>query len=151
MTLRPALGALAAALLLSVTACGPAGVSLEAEDNQVQRDPAEWENQQFNEEKWGLPGVYRAGGGIGGPGSETGLEFTPATAGWYLIGMVCQGASSMTVTATASGDALGTGSTDCGSEVTTTMELPASRVMIAVEGAETKGMWALAVAPTEAP
>ena len=35
--------------------------------------------------------------------------------------------------------------------MTTTMELPASRVMIAVEGAETKGMWALAVAPTEAP
>ncbi len=151
MTLRPALGASAAVLLLSVTACGPLGVSLEAEGTQVQRDPAEWENQQFSEAKWGLPGVHRAGGGIGGPGSETGLEFTPSMAGWYLIGMACEGASSITVTAAASGDVLGTGSADCGSEVTTTMELPASRVMIAVEGAETKGMWALAVAPTEAP
>jgi hypothetical protein len=126
-------------------------VSLEAEDAQDQRDPAEWENQQFSGEQWGLPGVHRAGGGIGGPGSETGLEFTPAKAGWYLIGMACEGASSITVTVTAGGGALGTGSTDCGSEVTTTMELPASKVMIAVEGAETKGMWALAVAPTEAP
>ncbi|MEV7647846.1 hypothetical protein [Arthrobacter sp. NPDC089319] len=151
MTLRPVFGALAAALLLSVTACGPLGVTPETANTQVQRDPDEWVNQQFSGGKWGPPGVYRAGGGIGGPGDETGLEFTPAKPGWYRIGMVCEGASSMTVTATASGEALGTGSTDCGSEVTTTMELPASKVMIAVEGAEAQGMWALAVAPTEAP
>jgi hypothetical protein len=65
--------------------------------------------------------------------------------------MACEGANSIIVTATADGGALGTGSTDCGSEVTTTMELPASKVMIAVEGAAAKGMWALAVAPAKAP
>ena len=148
MTFRPALGALAATLLLSVTACGPLGMSLEAEDTQDQRDPEEWANQQFGEEQWGAPGVHRASGGIG-PGA--GLEFTPEKAGWYSIGMVCEGASSMTVTVTAAGGDLGTGSTDCGSEVTTTMELPVSKVTIAVENAEAKGLWALAVAPAEAP
>ena len=149
MTFRPALGALAAALLLSVTACGPLGMSLEAEGSETHTDLEAWANQQFSEKQWGAPDVNRASGGLG-PGA--GMEFTPEKAGWYSIGMACGGgASSMTVTVTAADGDLGTGSTDCSSEVTTTMELPASKVTIAVEGAETKGMWALAVAPTETP
>jgi hypothetical protein len=151
MTLRPALGALAAALLLSVTACGPVGVSQEPEETQGQHDPEEWANQQFSEERWGAPGVHRASGGLGGPGSEAGLEFTPEKAGWYDIGMVCAGASSITVTIAATGGELGAGSTGCGSAVTTTMELPASKVTIAVEGAEARGTWALAVVSSGAP
>jgi hypothetical protein len=151
MTLRPAFGALAAILLLSVTGCGPLGMSLEAEDTQEQRDPEEWANQQFGEKQWGMPGVHRGSGGVGGPGSGTGLEFTPEKAGWYGIGMVCEGANSITVTVTATESELGTGSTDCGSAVTTTMELPASKVTITVENAEAKGLWALAVAPGDAP
>ncbi|MCW2131925.1 hypothetical protein [Arthrobacter sp. VKM Ac-2550] len=132
---------------------GPPGVSTEAEDAktgdaETQRDPDQWANQQFNEERWGAPGVHRASGGIG-PGA--GLEFTPKTAGWYDIGMACEGATSLTVTITAAGDVLGTGSTDCGSQVTTKMELPASKVSVAVEATEVNGMWAMALAPTDAP
>jgi len=151
MAFRPALGALAAAVLLSVTACGPLGVSPVGEDTQNQHNPEEWAYQQFGEEQWGAPGVHRASGGIGGSGSEAGLEFTPEKAGWYGLGMACEGASFITVTVTATDGELGTGSTDCGSTVTTTMELPAGKIKIAVEGAEAKGLWALAVAPAEAP
>ncbi|WP_262104832.1 hypothetical protein [Arthrobacter sp. Marseille-P9274] len=149
MTLRTALWAMAAALLLSVTACGPVSVSLETEGTQTQRDPDEWVNQQFSGERWGGPDVHRAAGEIG-PGSDGGLEFTPEKAGWYDIGMVCEGASSITVTVAAADDELGTGSTDCGSAVTTTMELPASKVSIAAEGTGS-GMWAVAIALAEAP
>lgn len=136
MTLRPALGALAAALLLTVTACGPSP------------DPGEWAKQQFNEKHWGAPGVHSAAGGIG-PGA--GMDFTPGNPGWYDIGMACEGTDSMTVTVTSADGELGTGNTDCGSEVTTTMELPASQITIAVEGKETQGQWAIAIAPAEAP
>jgi hypothetical protein len=148
MTLRPALGAVAAAVLL-LTACSPASTSQETEAAPTQRDPDEWVNQQFSEERWGGPGVHRAAGGIG-PGSDGGLDFTPEKAGWYDIGMVCEGANSITVTVAAADGELGTGSTDCGSAVTTTIELPASKVSIAAEGTGS-GMWAVAVAPAEAP
>ncbi|WP_262103454.1 hypothetical protein [Arthrobacter sp. Marseille-P9274] len=150
MTLRPAIGALATALLLAVAACGPAGVSLEAEGATTQPALTEWANQQFNEERWGEPGVHQGAGGIG-PGSDGGLEFTPGKAGWYAIGMACEGAESIAVTVTVADGDLGTGNTSCGSEVRTTMELPASKVTIAVEGAEDSGMWALAVTPADAP
>jgi hypothetical protein len=150
---RPALGVLAAALLLSVTACGPsegsrAAKQAEAEQTQDQRDPEEWAAQQFNEEQWGAPGVTQASGGLG-PGA--GLDFTPENPGSYNIGMVCEGTNSMTITVKAADGEIGTGSADCGSEVTTTMELPASKVTIAVEGSEAKGMWALALASSKAP
>jgi hypothetical protein len=151
MTLRPALGALATVLLLSVTACGPMGVSPEAGETQDQPDPEDWAKQQFSDRRWGTPGAHRASGGLGGPGSKAGLEFTPGKAGWYAVGMACEGATSITVTVAATDGVLGDGSTDCGSAATTTMELPASKVSIAVEGAEAGGMWALAVAPTAAP
>jgi hypothetical protein len=151
MTLRPALGALAGALLLSVAACGPMGVSPEAEEAQDQPDPEEWGSRQFSDQRWGAPGAHRASGGLGSPGSEAGLEFTPEKAGWYAVGMACEGSTSITVTVTAADGVLGDGSTDCGSAVTTTMELPAGKVSIAVEGAEAGGLWALAVAPTAAP
>lgn len=147
MTLRPVLGALA--LILPLAACGPV-VSLEAEDSPAQHDPHEWANQQFGEELWGSPGAHRAAGGIG-RGNEAGMEFTPSKAGWHSIGMACEGTSSITVTVTAIDNVLGSGSTDCGSAVTTKMELPASQVTISVEGVEARGMWAIAVAPTEAP
>ena len=128
-------------------------MSVEAEDAKTgdagtQRNPDQWADQQFSEERWGAPGVVRTAGGIG-PGA--GLEFTPKKAGWYDIGMACEGATSLTVTVTAAGDVLATGSTDCGSEVTTKMELPASKVSVAVEATEANGMWAMAVAPTDAP
>jgi hypothetical protein len=151
MTLRPALVALASALLLSATACAPFGVSTEAQETQGQRDPEEWAKQQFSEERWGTPGAYSAAGGLDGHGSEAGLEFTPEKAGWYAVGMACEGASSITVTVAAADGVLGDGSTDCASAVTTTMELPAGKITMTVEGAEAKGMWALAVAPTDAP
>jgi hypothetical protein len=151
---RPALGVLAAGLLLSVTACGPsegsqAAQQAEAEQTQDQRDPKQWAAQQFNEEQWGAPGVTQASGGLG-PGA--GLDFTPENPGLYNIGLVCEGADSMTITVTAAASELETKSVDCGSEVTTTMELPASKVLIAVEGSsEAKGMWAMAVASSKAP
>lgn len=132
---------------------GPPGASMKAADAktegaETQRDPDQWASQQFNEERWGAPGVVRTSGGMG-PGA--GLEFTPKKAGWYDIGMACEGATSLTVTVTAAGNVLGTGSTDCGSEVTTKMELPGSKVSVAVEATEVNGNWAMAVAPTDAP
>ncbi|SDR04370.1 hypothetical protein [Arthrobacter crystallopoietes] len=147
MATRPALGALTASLIFLLTACGSAGTSQEAAP-PVEQDPNEWAKQQFGEKRWGAPGVHSAAGGIG-PGA--GMDFTPGNAGWYDIGMACEGTDSMTVTVTSADGDLGTGNTDCGSEVTTTMELPASQITIAVEGTETQGQWAIAIAPAEAP
>ncbi|MGF9662062.1 hypothetical protein AAIH25_09355 [Arthrobacter crystallopoietes] len=122
-------------------------MSLDA-DSKTEHDPYEWANQQFGEERWGAPGVHRASGGIG---PEAGLKFTPEKAGRYDIAMACKNARSITVTAKAADGDLGTGSTDCGSTVTTTMQLPVSEVTIAVEGTEAKGMWALAVSLSDGP
>jgi hypothetical protein len=147
MTLRYAYGV--GAMLLSLTACSSGGVPADPA-TQAGRDRDEWVNQQFSEERWGSPNVHMASAGIG-IGSDGGLEFTPKKAGWHDIGMACEGAGSITVTvATAAGD-LGTGSTSCGLESLTKMELPVSKVTIRVEGAEDSGTWALAVVPGEAP
>jgi hypothetical protein len=149
MTPRPALGALAAAVLL-LTACGPATTSQKTEAAPTQNKRDEWVNQQFSEERWGAPGVHRASAGIG-PGSDGGLEFTPERAGRYDIGMACEGTSSIAITVASADGNLGSGGTDCGSVMTSTMELPVGKVTIKVEGEEGAGMWALAVAPADAP
>jgi hypothetical protein len=146
MKLRPVLSALAVVLLMPVTACthGGTGPAPSA------ADPGQWANQQFNEERWGAPGTATASGGIT-PGSEAGTQFTPSVAGWHAIGIACKGPSSITVTVSNADGELGSGTVGCGTEVTTTMELPVGQVTITVTRATTRGMWALAVAPTDAP
>lgn len=110
----------------------------------------DWASQQFNEERWRSPGASMASGYIT-PGREVGTQFTPTAAGWHAIGIACQGPGSITVTVSNADGELGSGTVGCGSEVTTTMELPVGQVTITVDRATSRGMWALAVAPTDAP
>lgn len=147
MTLRSAYGA--GALLLFPTACSSGGVPTDPA-SQTGSDRDAWLNRQFSEERWGGPDVHRAAAGIG-PGSDGGLEFTPAKAGWHDIGMACEGAGSISVTVSAAEGDLGTGTATCGLESLSTMQLPVSKVTISVEGAEDSATWALAVAPGDAP
>jgi hypothetical protein len=149
MNLRPTTGVLAAAMLLSLTACSSGGVPADPA-TQAGRDRAEWVNQQFSEERWGSPNVHMASAGIG-TGSDGGLEFTPKKSGWHDIGMACEGAGSITVTVAAAEGELGSGTASCGIEALTKMELPVSKITISVEGAEDSGTWALAVAPGDTP
>jgi hypothetical protein len=157
MIRHPAFRACAAAvLLLSLSACTGTGEKPEAEPSASgtptarESDPTAWARQAFGEEIWGKPGSFKAAGGIG-PGSDGGLKFTPATAGWYRIAMVCEGAGSIDLKVSSADGPLGAGSTGCGMATNTTMELPASMVKVTVDGAGDAGQWAVAVAPAKAP
>ncbi|WP_336713065.1 hypothetical protein [Arthrobacter sp. USHLN218] len=134
MTVRPVLSSLAMALLLAVTACTGG-----TEDAPSAADHGDWASQQFNEERWGSPGASIASGYIT-PGSEVGTQFTPTAAGWQAIGIACQGPGSVTVTVSNADGELGSGTVGCGTEVTTTMELPVGQVTITVDRATSRGM-----------
>ncbi|MCG2623135.1 hypothetical protein LVY72_14630 [Arthrobacter sp. I2-34] len=149
----------AAALLMSLSACtgageepGAAPSTSTAPSTPTMSGPAleDWAQKAFDEEIWGSPGAFKAAGGIG-PGQDGGLEFTPAKAGWYRIGMVCEGASSIDLKVSSADGPLGAGSADCGPAVNTRMKLPAGMVNVTVDGTGAEGQWAVAVAPTEAP
>lgn len=96
------------------------------------------------------PGAWGASGGLV-PHRESGLEFAPEQAGWHRITMVCDGSGSMRLAISVSGEALGSGETDCGTPVSTTMELPAGTLSVTAYGADAEGVYAVAIAPAKAP
>lgn len=146
----------AAALLMSLTACTGAAEAPQAESTSSasastpERGYEDWAQKAFGEEQWGAPGVIRAGGNIA-PGRGGGLEFTPAKAGWYRIGLACQGPTTVELKVPDADGQFGTGSTNCGTEGNTRMKLPANKVKVTIHGADAEGQWAVAVAPAEAP
>ncbi|MCW2134994.1 hypothetical protein [Arthrobacter sp. VKM Ac-2550] len=148
MTNRSALVASSAILFFSMTACvGGDSAGLSSLD---ETDPALWARTAFGDDEWQGPGTTVSAGGLA-PGSDAGLSFTPENPGWYRVAMSCKGPSSMSVKVSGSGNELGTGFTPCGTTVTTTMKLPAGMIDIRVDGANARGMWAVALAPTDAP
>ncbi|SDR16041.1 hypothetical protein [Arthrobacter crystallopoietes] len=148
MTRRWTLFASAAILLLGLTAC-VGGESTDSVSFQ-ERDPNAWAQEVFGSDLWQAEGMSGGAGGIA-PGSEAGTSFTPEQPGWYSISIACQGPTSISVKITGTGGEIGSGITPCGPAVTTTMDLPVGKIAVKVDGANTKGMWALAVSPTEAP
>jgi hypothetical protein len=142
-------GAGAAILLLSLSACTGDGESAQPL-NRHERDPDAWLQQVFGDDLFQAEGVSGGSGGIA-PGSQAGTSFTPENPGWYSVSMACKGPTSISVKITGTGGELGSVIMPCGAAATTTMELPAGAIDVKVEGANARGMWAVAFAPTEAP
>lgn len=148
MTTRSLPFATTAILLLSMTAC-VGGDSAESA-GQHETDPGTWAQEILGEGLWQGDGVSAGAGGIA-PGADAGLTLSPQNPGWNSITMACKGPSSMSVKITGSDGEISSGMTPCGTPVTTTVELPAGRIDITVAAVNAKGMWALAIASTEAP
>lgn len=150
----------AAALLLSLSACAGAGEAPGRRPPRpttppstpvvIEREHLDWAEKALGRELWQTPRATRAAGGIA-PGKEGTLEFTPAEPGRYRIALVCEGPSTVTLKISSADGPLGVGSTDCGTAVNTIMALPVRKLKATVDGADAEGMWAVAVAPAEAP
>jgi hypothetical protein len=140
--------AAAAILLLALTAC-VGGASTES-TNLNETDPALWARTALGDDEWQGAGASMSAGGLA-PGSDAGMSLTPENPGWHRIDMACKGPSSMSVKITGADSEISSGIIPCGAAVRTTVELPATLIDIKVDGANVRGMWAVAMAPTEAP